>query len=431
MMQSNRNTIDRLLVGLLLAIFSGIVLHAPLTIWLGTFWPDASLVLKAWKEILMGLALIPLGIALYRRQAWGMYRSPLMYLMVGYGLLHAATTPLFFTGAQATMAGLLIDLRYILFFLLMYGAIGLYPAYAALFKKLFFAGVAVVAGFAVLQVTVLPHDVLRHIGYGSSTIAPYLTVDENMDYIRINSTLRGPNPLGAYAVIALAAVVAYWGYAGRRLTGRYHVVLAALTAGLAIALVASYSRSALIAAVVALAVVAGVLWGRRVSRWVWLVVGSGALLLASGLYVFQDTTFVSQVILHEDPSEGNETNSNDGHLDSLVEGVRLILAQPFGAGIGSTGSASLMTDEPQIIENQYLFVAHEVGWAGVVLFLAIYGLLLEQLWRRRQDWMALAVFASGIGLAIIGILLPVWVDDTVAIIWWGLAAVALAPKTRL
>jgi hypothetical protein len=32
--------------------------------------------------------------------------------------------------------------------------------------------------------------------------------------------------------------------------------------------------------------------------------------------------------------------------------------------------------------------------------------------------------ASGIGLALIGLLLPVWVDDTVSIVWWGLAAIA-------
>jgi hypothetical protein len=40
------------------------------------------------------------------------------------------------------------------------------------------------------------------------------------------------------------------------------------------------------------------------------------------------------------------------------------------------------------------------------------------------------VFASGIGLAVIGVLLPVFVDETVAIIWWGLAAVGLALPKR-
>jgi len=39
--------------------------------------------------------------------------------------------------------------------------------------------------------------------------------------------------------------------------------------------------------------------------------------------------------------------------------------------------------------------------------------------------LALGVFASGIGLALVGFFLPVWADDTVSIIWWGLAAVVV------
>src|SRR5690606_22490851 len=123
---------------------------------------------------------------------------------------------------------------------------------------------------------------------------------------------------------------------------------------------------------------------------------------------------------------GSPISSNDDHITSLIDGTDRMLRQPFGAGIGSTGSASLMGDSPLIIENQYLFIAHEVGWFGLVLFLVLFGLILQKLWQQRSDWVSLGVFASGIGLACIGMLLPVWADDTVAIIWWGLAATAIA-----
>jgi hypothetical protein len=83
-------------------------------------------------------------------------------------------------------------------------------------------------------------------------------------------------------------------------------------------------------------------------------------------------------------------------------------------------------DAPIIIENQYLFIAHEVGWLGLALFIVFFGMILWRLWQGRQDWLSLGVFASGIGMALIGLLLPVWADDTVGIIWWGLAAIALA-----
>jgi len=36
------------------------------------------------------------------------------------------------------------------------------------------------------------------------------------------------------------------------------------------------------------------------------------------------------------------------------------------------------------------------------------------------------VWASGLGLILIGLVLPVWVDDTVSIVWWGLAALVIA-----
>ena len=136
---------------------------------------------------------------------------------------------------------------------------------------------------------------------------------------------------------------------------------------------------------------------------------------------------MSNVILHENPTTGAEVSSNDGHVESLIFGVGRLVAQPLGAGIGSTGSASLYDDDEGgvIIENQYLYIAHETGWLGLALFVAIFGLIMVRLWQARDDWLALGAFASGVGMALIGLLLPVWADDTVAIVWWALAATAL------
>jgi hypothetical protein len=135
---------------------------------------------------------------------------------------------------------------------------------------------------------------------------------------------------------------------------------------------------------------------------------------------------VKNVVFHNNPTTGAAVDSNADHVTSLVDGVRLAASQPMGAGVGTTGSASLFGGGPLIIENQYLMIAHEVGWLGLGLFLAIYIVFLKRVWRERQDWFALGIWASGIGLGIIGLLLPVWADDTIAIVWWGLAAVVLA-----
>jgi hypothetical protein len=195
-----------------------------------------------------------------------------------------------------------------------------------------------------------------------------------------------------------------------------------------VALWISYSRSALVAAVVGVGIVLAITIARRLSVRVWIGVAVATVAIIGGLAAAQNSTFVSNVILHENPVEGNSVNSNDGHISSLEDGFVRMIRQPVGAGVGSTGSASLYGDLPVIVENQYLFIAHESGWLGFGLFMILFAMILWRLWSARQNWLCLGVFASGIGLAMIGLLLPVWADDTVAIIWWGLAGLALASQ---
>jgi hypothetical protein len=422
---SKLSILDWLFIGTLLVIFGGVVLHAPLSVGFSALFPNESLIIKSWKEILLGLALVLSVVILTQKRQWALIQDKLIYLIALFAALNLLTIPLFYNGFEATVAGLFINLRFFLFFVLVYVAIKLYPQLYRPFLLTFFGGALVVIGFAILQVTVLPNDVLKYIGYNESTIAPYLTVDQNENYVRINSTLRGPNPLGVYAVIVLSVVMAAWLNA-RKFTRREEVLAGVLAAGSVIALWVSYSRSAALAALAAIGIVLIVVYGKRVSKTIWLSIAIAGLVLLGSIVALKDTQFVSQVILHEDPHEGNDTNSNDGHAESLIDGARRMAMQPLGAGIGSTGSASLFTDEPVIIESQYLFVAHETGWLGVALYLTITYVVLKRLWYRRAQWLALGVCASGIGLAIAAFFLPVWVDDTVSIIWWGLAAIALA-----
>jgi len=426
MKKQSSSLLDKLFIGTLLVVFGGVILHAPLTVGLQTLFPDAALGIKAWKEVVLVIASLLLMVILTVRNKWSILKSPIFYVIAVYAVLHLLLIPFFATGTASVVSGLMIDLRYILFFVLVYAAARMYPQFSKQFIWVGVAGALVVMIFAILQLTVLPYDILKHIGYGVSTIMPFMTVDENMDFIRINSTLRGPNPLGAYAVIVLAVAAAFLLTSKRALKNRAGVIIAIVSVGGAMALWASYSRSALVAGVVALAIIALVTVARRLPRWVWITLCVVALGLAGGLYAARDTHFISHVILHEDPNEGNDTNSNDGHVESLVDGTDRMMSQPIGGGIGSTGSASLLGDNPLIIENQYLYIAHEVGWLGIILFGVLFVMLLKGLWKKRKNWLALGIFASGIGLALIGLLLPVWADDTVSIVWWGLAALALA-----
>ena len=417
--------LKKVYVGLLLVIFGGVVLHAPFSVGFSTLFPDYELLFKSWKEILLGVATLMLPILLTLHKRWDIFKQPLFLCIAAFAALNIALIPLFFSGGDATLAGILINLRYLLFFVLVYVALVLYPHYTRLFMKVFVAGALVVLAFALLQLTVLPHDFLKYLGYNETTIMPFLTVDQNHDFIRINSTLRGPNPLGAYAMVVLVMLLAFWLKAARIVTKREQVIATILGVGGIVAVWASYSRSAVLGVMAAVVLVLASTVGKKVSKTLWVVLAVVALAVGGSLVAFKDTAFVSNVILHEDPGEGNNVNSNDGHADSLVDGTKRVVEQPLGGGIGSTGSASLFTDSPLIIENQYLFIAHETGWLGLGLFVVISWLVLSRLWCGRNDWFVLGVFASGVGLALIGLVLPIWVDETVALSWWGLAAIAL------
>jgi hypothetical protein len=427
----NLSRLEKIYAVIIGVIFGGIIIHAPLSVGLGTVFPQYDLLIKSWKELLM-LALVPFAIYIVsRRQLWRTFASDWIFrIIIAYAALHLLLVVILFHRSAAAAAGLAIDLRYVLYFGLVYVLMRIMPASRGWLMKIGLIGAAIVVGFATIQLF-LPADVLKYIGYSKETIAPYLTVDKNPDYIRMNSTLRGPNPLGAYAVIVLSLLVAALvkkrleGYDWKKATAIGCLALCSL-----IALWISYSRSALFAAFVAVGLVIGLTIARQLSKKVWITLVVGICVLIGVLLVGQNSTFVSNVLLHENPNGGSAISSNDGHIESLETGIDRMIHQPFGVGVGTTGSASLHGDSPVIIENQYLFIAHEAGWLGLGLFIVLFGMIMYRLWSARQDWLSVGVFTSGIGLALIGLLLPVWVDDTVAIIWWGLAAMAIAKEDK-
>ena len=427
------NILDKVYVGLLFVIFSGIILHTPLSVGLSSIWPQGELLIKSWKEILMIIA-SPIGLYLiFAHRQKKLLHDPLILAIMAYGILHLVMLAWTFTGATSTLAGLAIDLRYVLYFGLVYVAFRLFPEYRKDFVKVGIAGALVVVIFAFLQVFVLPHDVLKYIGYNKETIAPYLTIDKNNSFVRINSTLRGPNPLGAYASIVLTLLTAYIasGRLKRSNNKKIIAIMGILLIGGLVALWVSYSRSALVGTIIAVLLVSIYLLSRHFSTKLWISLGAILVIIGGGLFLVRESPFVSNVIFHVNPSGGSSNKSDEGHISSLQSGFAQLAVSPFGSGVGSTGSASLYTKSPEIIENQYLFIAHEVGWLGLGYFLFIFGLTMKRLWQSRSDWLSIGVFASGVSLAVIGFLLPVWVDDTVSIVWWGLAALALSPQIYL
>jgi len=402
-----------------------IAIHAPLTVFFGAQFPQIAVGIKAWKEVLMLMAFVLLTIDYIRRKAVrAEFKDKLLRLIRAYVVLHLLLLMVHRLPINAVIAGLMIDLRYLIYFLLVYLFLKAYPVYKESFLRVAMTGAAIVVGFAVLQL-VLPHNFLAYFGYGDTTIQPYITIDKNPEFVRENSTLRGPNPLGAYAVMVLSSVAAYWVGQRKKLNDNTRTILIFFAIAGLISLIVSYARSAWLGAIIALAAVfaiknKGVVTWRKAGY-----IAGGVVIISALVYGARSSDLVQNALIHNNPTTGASVDSNTQHLESVTSGLISMLTHPLGQGVGSTGSASLFTDNPTVVENQFLFVAHEAGWLGLVLFVAITWMVLARLWRKRSDWMALAAFSSGIGLVVVGLLLPVWADDTVSIVWWGLAAVVL------
>lgn len=424
--QSRENKILKIASIGLAAIFGIVVFHAPLSVFFGQYAPP--LLVKSWKEITMLLLLPLIAWVVWRSGALLRFsRDRLLRLIAAYAALHLVLLFIFNANYDQKLAGLAIDLRYILFFVLVFCAANLQPGLRKLFLKVGAWSASLSLSFAALQIFLLPADVLKYIGYSKDTIAPYLTVDENSDFIRINGTLRGPNPLGAYAMTILTLMLAF-SVRSRGIFVKYKKYLLIAVAMVLAVLWASYSRSAFIALALSLGIVFFLRFGRKL-RPAHLLTATATLILISGGIIFnKDSYFVQNVILHSNPAESESFNSNEGHAVSLQEGLKNFGLQPLGEGIGSTGSASLLGDRPLIVENQYLFVAHETGWPGFALFVGIFSLVLIRLYKNRSEWLSLGAFASGVGLAVIGFIQPVFVDDTASLVWWGIAAIALGSQ---
>lgn len=415
---------------LLLIIFAGVVVHAPVTVYLQSSF-GVSDVIKAWKEILLlPLVLSTVAVVILKREWRVVLGDWLVRIGLAYLCLHVLIAVVNPTGTTQLQAGLLIDARYVVFFLIVYVLSRFYSSRRYLDIALGLGSVIVV-GFGLLQVTVLPKDILASIGYGASTIQPYLTVDQNHDYIRINSTLRGPNPLGLYVVglmsILISLLIARWRHQQALIKWQLFIMIFAAS----VVLWHTYSRSALLALAISLVILGVTSIPRQVLTKRRIAISVASFIACVLLLVpIKNVDFVQQVVFHTDPSDTNSVNSDTQHAASVDAALRSIAQHPLGTGIGTTGSASLYGRHPFIIESQYLFVAHEVGIFGLMLFVSLWAIVLYRLYKERHYFLAKGLFVAGVGIAIAGLVLPVWADDTVSLLWWGLAARALQDRVK-
>lgn len=420
------NTLAQYASYVVAVIFVLLPFHALFTTWLGSHFGHLDL-FRIWKELLI-VVLLPIATYLVwvnpQLRLW-IKKNWLPRLIFGYtvlsmvlGLLARAAGRV---NSVALIYGLLANLRYLGFFLLTF----VLASHSAMLKqhwrKLVLMPGIIVVVFGLLQRTLLPYDFLRHFGYGPTTIPAYQTVDQKIQYQRIQSTLKGANPLGAYLVVLVTLIL---GLKAKRRWLQAVTLVATL-----VVLFFTYSRSAYIGA--AMSAVLLLYWRMQKTTWrQTITVLTAGVVVVAGLSIvaLRHNRVVENTFFHTDNTSKSSQSSNAGRATALKGGLHDIIHEPLGRGPGTAGPESVRNNHPaRLAENYYLQIGQEVGIAGLVLFLAINVVVAQALWLRRADPLARILLASLVGITCINLLSHAWSDDTLALLWWGLGGLALAP----
>lgn len=436
-----RKRLLQALAGTVAIIIVLIPFHALLTVWLASLIGHYT-ALRLWKECLLLLLVVgatyvvTTDAALRRR----LLRWRLMWVIAAYCLVQfvwgVVALEMHQVDTKALAYGWLVDTRYLLFFVSVYCIAIRITFLKSIWQKVVFWPAALVVALGLLQYFVLPYDFLRHLGYSALTIFPYEDINNNVHYIRIMSSLRGANPLGAYLVVVLCLVVAV-GFAWIRTyktieIRRQKIALGLLVCGAAVVLVLTFSRAAWLGAIVGLVVLFGMQLPARVRLWVAASTLAIVVLLGGAtLLLWHNTTF-QNVIFHTQEHSLVKATSDEGHASALQAGLHDVVHEPLGRGPGTAGPASVYNTDhsARIAENYFIQLAQEVGWIGLALFLATTGLVAYELWARRPDPLALGLLAALAGICVVNLFSHAWADDTLAYFWWGLAGLAIGTPTH-
>jgi hypothetical protein len=400
--------------------------HALFTTWLGSNFGHLDL-FRIWKELVLVL-ITPVA-------AWLAWKNPkikdwllnswLTRLFAVYVLLHLALGAWAYANYQvsgtALIYALIINLRFIGFFIVCYVVAASCKFLKENWLAILLAPALLVVFFGLIQRFLLPYDFLRHLGYGPSTIPAYQTVDSNIDYRRIQSTLRGANPLGAYLVLVIPAIIltikSTW------------LKIAGLAASLLV-LFYTYSRSAWIGVLLALMTL---IWINKihVGRLRWIAAAAvGALLIGYGVFLVSNTNQTAQdALFHTSSSSKSSVTSNEKRASALKDGINDVINRPLGNGPGTAGPASFRNSDhlPRVSENYYLQIGQEVGVLGMIILIAINVLVGLELWLRKNQPLAQILLASLVGITFVNLLSHAWADDTISLLWWGFAGICIAP----
>jgi O-antigen ligase len=413
---------NRLAFYLVATLLSVLPFHAFLWTWLHSFFWDASWTIwvQAWKEILVAVLAFLAGITFLKKP-----RIPggtTGWLALGLILLAGS----YATFGANELSQKILGLRTATLFLVAFLAVQFFtfkPAEKSQLVRITLTAGAVVIAFALAQQFWLPTDFLLQFGYSANVsswlpggnLPMYHLVGET-GTIRAQSTLAGPNQLGAYLLILLPLAVAAW----RRYKHDYLAIF--VTLGGLFVLFQTFSRAAWVGFAAMLIFLAAQQWRRNLNPQLkkrLLIGGLIGLIGLIGVGLFQPD--FREILTRQ--------ASTSAHLSRSLAAAELAIENPLGLGLGSTAGVSQRFDPEKSTgltpENTYLGYALELGWIGGALFLAFVLALVTELNQTKNP-----LSYSLVGLALIALFLHPLEDSTTALTLFLLAGSTLVVQKQ-
>jgi hypothetical protein len=416
------------------ALIVGLALHnvAMALLWRAGVRGGALTVVAAWKDVLL---LVALALVVRARRGLPFKASATDWLALGFGLLVVlyGVLPQSWLGGHATHRGVLYAARHDL---LPVGAyflgrgLDLTEHERARLCRTVLAVAAFVAAFGLVDVYAVPlswwrpaggwfHDQLGLTYFGLSDLPENFVYNAGNGEVfrRLTSTFLSPLATSYLLVVALFFVPL------RRRWGRPLGVL------LFAALLLTHTRSALIAFVAGLVVLAVVRrsWSPLLCALLAAVIGFA--FIKGYDHIGPRTHFTKAELVQQeenaklhrgasnDPTALNESSTSE-HLSALREGVRTVVHHPWGYGLGNSGVTAVRTHVvPKAGESTYTELGVELGLLGALAFV-LWSLALLRVTLVRRPWLGAAfaaVLVLGLQSDVIGV--P-WIAVTV----WALAA---------